>query len=290
MGWVYVVYNCIYDIVSQNLLIFLWSKAIYIYGIFQHQACVYQTKAQYDRSNMILTEMLSSPLCQDVLSKNCIKAIETFQCSMIDKETYLAFYVQKTISMSFDAMTTSPVESMNSSIKNGMGVYLNSNTRWVGRSLCIIHEFIYSKNSCMFWHIIYVLYAIRLCITDEFIERICFPVCVHSLMTLLFYYNSSNTLMKLATGSKQRITSFENAAQQQFECLYICNQNFDQRVHFNCVAVSDENWILWNFYERERDYTDISKQVPKFHDVHHVWVKTLLEQQFLKCDCLLYER
>jgi hypothetical protein len=76
--------------------------------------------------------------------------------------------------------------------------------------------------------------------------------------------------MKLATGSKQRITSFENAAQQQFECLYICNQNFDQRVHFNCVAVSDENWILWNFYERERDYTDISKQVPKFHDVHHV--------------------
>ena len=126
-------------------------------------------------------------------------------------------------------------------------------------------------------------------------------------MTLLFYYNSSNTLMKLATGSKWRITSFENAAQQQLqtsslssklsvcddivnECLYICNQNFDQRVHFNCVAVSDENWILWNFYDKERDYTDISKQVPKFHDVHHVRVKTLLEQQFLKCDCLLYER
>jgi hypothetical protein len=38
------------------------------------------------------------------------------------------------------------------------------------------------------------------------------------------------------------------------------------------------------------DYTDISNQVPKFHDVHHVWVKTFLEQQFLKCDCLLYER
>jgi hypothetical protein len=113
--------------------------------------------------------------------------------------------------------------------------------------------------------------------------------------------------MKLAIGSKRRITSFENAAQQQLqtsslssklsvrddivnECLYICNQNFDQRVHFNCVAVSDENWILWNFYDKERDFTDISKQVPKFHDVHHVQVKTLLEQQFLKCDCLLYER
>jgi hypothetical protein len=71
--------------------------------------------------------------------------------------------------------------------------------------------------------------------------------------------------MKLATGSKRRITSFENAAQRQLqisslssklsvcddivnECLYNCNQNFDRRVHFNCVAVSDENWILWNFY------------------------------------------
>ncbi len=126
-----------------------------MYGIFQHQACVYQTKAQYDRSNMILTEMLSSPLCQDVLSKDCIKGIEKLQCSMIDKETYLAFYVRKTISMSFDAMTTSPVESMNSSIKNDMSVNLNSNTGRVGRSLCIIHEFIYIMNSCMLWRIIY---------------------------------------------------------------------------------------------------------------------------------------
>ncbi len=56
------------------------------------------------------------------------------------------------------------------------------------------------------------------------------------------------------------------------------------------MAISDENWILWNFYDKELDYTDISKQVPKFHDVHHVRVKTLLEQQFLKCDCLSYER
>jgi hypothetical protein len=78
---------------------------------------------------MILTETLSSPGCQDVLSNDCIKAIKKFQSSMIKKETYLAFYVWKTISMSFDATTTSPVESMNSSIKNRMGVNSNSNTR-----------------------------------------------------------------------------------------------------------------------------------------------------------------
>ncbi len=78
---------------------------------------------------MLLTEILSSPWCQEVLNTDCIKAIENFQCTMIEKETYLAFYLRKTISMSLDAMTTSPVESMNSSIKNGMGVNSNSNTR-----------------------------------------------------------------------------------------------------------------------------------------------------------------
>ena len=88
---------------------------------------MYRTKAQYDRSNMILTEALSSPGCQDVLSNDCIKATEKNQCSMIKKETYLAFYVWKTISMSFDTITTSPVESMNSSIKNCMRVHSNSN-------------------------------------------------------------------------------------------------------------------------------------------------------------------
>jgi hypothetical protein len=113
--------------------------------------------------------------------------------------------------------------------------------------------------------------------------------------------------MKLAKGSKWRINSFENAAYGQLQtsslssklsvhddivsdCQYICNQNFDQRVHFNCVVVSDEDWMLWNLYDKEHDYTDISNQVPKFHDVRHVQVKTFSEQQFLKCDCLLYER
>ena len=33
--------------------------------------------------------------------------------------------------MSFDAMTKSPVESMNSSLKRGTGINKNSNTRYV---------------------------------------------------------------------------------------------------------------------------------------------------------------
>ncbi len=69
--------------------------------------------------------MMSTQMCKDALSEQCIKAIST----MIEKEPYLAFHTRKTITMSFDAMTTSPGESMNSSIKNGMGVHSNSQTR-----------------------------------------------------------------------------------------------------------------------------------------------------------------
>jgi hypothetical protein len=112
---------------------------------------------------------------------------------------------------------------------------------------------------------------------------------------IALFPNSSYTLMKLAKGSKRRSTSFENAAHRQLqtsslisklsvcddivsECFYICNQDFDQRVHFNCVTISDEDWIYWNLYYIEHDDTDISNQLPKFYDVHHIWVKTFSKQ------------
>ncbi len=93
--------------------------------------CVYRTKQQYDQSHGLLLEMLVSEMCIKTLSTVCINAIQQFQIVMKEKECYLAFYVHSTISMSFDAMTTSPVESMNSCLKRGMGINKNSNTRYV---------------------------------------------------------------------------------------------------------------------------------------------------------------
>jgi hypothetical protein len=113
--------------------------------------------------------------------------------------------------------------------------------------------------------------------------------------------------MKLAKGSKWRIKLLENTGHKQLqtsslssklsvcddivsECLYISNQNYDQRVHFHYVAIFDEDWMIWNFYDNQHGDINISNQVPKFHDVHHFQVKTFSEQQLLKCDCLLYKR
>ncbi len=76
--------------------------------------CVYRAKEQYDRSHELLFEMLVSDMCTKTLSPECINAIQQFQVVIKEKECYLAFYVHSKNSMSFDAMTTSPVESMNS--------------------------------------------------------------------------------------------------------------------------------------------------------------------------------
>ncbi len=75
--------------------------------------------------------MLVLEMCTKTLSPECINAIQQFQIVIKEKECYLAFYVHSKISMPFDAMTTSPVESMNSSLKRGTGINENSNTRYV---------------------------------------------------------------------------------------------------------------------------------------------------------------
>ena len=113
--------------------------------------------------------------------------------------------------------------------------------------------------------------------------------------------------MKLAKGSNRKIESFLNHSHRQLqttslssklsiandivnECLYICNQNFDHRNDFHCVAMSDDDWMLWNFDNKTIDLNVISNHIPQFLDVYHVRVTRLHDQFFLKCDCLLYHR
>jgi hypothetical protein len=87
----------------------------------------------------------------------------------------------------------------------------------------------------------------------------------------------SITLMKLAKGSKLRITKFELKATCELqtsslssilsvqddifrETLYVCNQNFDQRQYFKCVACSEHMWKVWNFYKKNQQVLKISLQ------------------------------
>jgi hypothetical protein len=131
-------------------------------------------------------------------------------------------------------------------------------------------------------------------------------LCVHQWKVI--HYHNSNTLINLAKGSKHRILAFENEANRQLqfsllssklvvrdelvqECLYMCNQNFDQQKYFHCVAQLDEICMVWNFHQKKlNEDNDIISHVPKFLNVHHVVVKTFQGTQFLRCDSYLYER
>ena len=87
-----------------------------------------ETKEEYDRSNAILADVLLEQATTDAVGADCVEAMTLFQAKLKSKEKYLAHYKRMGITMCLDAMTTSPVESMNQLTKHGpMGVDSNMN-------------------------------------------------------------------------------------------------------------------------------------------------------------------
>jgi hypothetical protein len=83
-----------------------------------HRACVFENKEQYDKAGKILTAVLQMALEKNHITREQYDAFDAFQSKLAEKERYLAYHVRKHIPMTFDAMTTSPVESVNSHMKN----------------------------------------------------------------------------------------------------------------------------------------------------------------------------
>ncbi len=85
----------------------------WLYKLFMHQACVFENKEQYNKSNQILSTVISNASRLGTVNQVLKDAIEAFQVKLLVKESYLAHWVRKQIHNSYDAMTTSPVESVN---------------------------------------------------------------------------------------------------------------------------------------------------------------------------------
>jgi hypothetical protein len=83
-----------------------------------HQACVFVNQQQYNKSIELLTHIKNKAYQQGVISVSLKEAVDAFQVKLNNKQHYLAFWVRKTIPNCYDAMTTSPVESINSHIKH----------------------------------------------------------------------------------------------------------------------------------------------------------------------------
>ena len=83
-----------------------------------HQACVFENQAQYKKATSILTSVIKEALKKCYIGKGLYEAISQFQVQLNKKQSYLAYWARKTVTMSFNAMTTSPVESINRHIKH----------------------------------------------------------------------------------------------------------------------------------------------------------------------------
>jgi hypothetical protein len=82
-----------------------------------HQACVYINQKQHNKSNELLTHITKEAHHQGIISDSLKEAFEAFHVKLNNKQLYLSNWVRRAISNSYDAMTTSPVESINSHIK-----------------------------------------------------------------------------------------------------------------------------------------------------------------------------
>jgi hypothetical protein len=115
----------------------LISTDYWLYMLFMHQACVYETKHQYLKSNETLTTVIKEAHQNDHISEIMKEGIEAFQVKMNLKQEYLAYYLWKNIHNCYNAMTTSPVKSINCHIKHRTKASTLNNT---SRSLMLITE------------------------------------------------------------------------------------------------------------------------------------------------------
>lgn len=124
------------------------GAAEWLYKIFMSQACVYESQIQYRKSNEILTNVVQRLYSDNAINQQLKEAIEKYQVKITGKQQYFAFYCRKTIPMSFDAMTTSPVESVNNHIKHNAGVCCVFIELCVFRLILII-QIVYIQIDCV---------------------------------------------------------------------------------------------------------------------------------------------
>lgn len=107
----------------------------WLYKLFMHQSCVFENQEQYRKSHLILTKVVQDAFEKGVIDQVLKDIIEAFQTKIATKEIYLAHWVRKERQNCYDAMTTSPVESINSHIKHCTKASTLNNT---SRSLIMI--------------------------------------------------------------------------------------------------------------------------------------------------------
>jgi hypothetical protein len=189
-----------------------------------------------------------------MLSSDCINAIKRFQKKMSDKQNYLAFYIRVKIPMSFDAMTTSPVESMNAHLKDTMGVSHNSDTS----NTCVkvskgASKMISSFKKDAQWQLQFTSLASQLDIKDTLIRE-----------SLYICNQNFDRRMKL-------------------HCVQTSKDEW-------IMWLFPKRLFPMRKLTKTKNDQGLELEIPNFLNVYQVRVRTFLDLTFLHCDCCYYER
>ncbi len=126
--------------IYQFVKLYLLSIGDWVYKLFTHQACVFINQKQYNKFNELLTCIIKGAHHQGIISDSLKEAFEVFQVKLNNKQLYLSNWVRRAIPNNYDAMTTSPVKSINSHIKKRICALSLNN---FSRSLMMITDGMY---------------------------------------------------------------------------------------------------------------------------------------------------
>ena len=180
-------------------------------------------------SNKIMTNVISDAFIKGLIKQPLKDAIDAFQIKLNNKQRYLAFYIRKTIHNCYDAMTTSPCESMNSHIKGTSKATTLNNTRCV---LCFLRIRVYQLLNVFSYSWLH-LYSCLICLCTE---------------------TNSRSLLLITDGTDDRISAIDDSARRELQlsiinsklpcknlfhrkCVYMLHDQFDGRKKQKCVRL-----------------------------------------------------
>ena len=243
-----------------------------------HQCNLYCTKLQYDKSNELLASWLASDTTVSALGIDLVNKVKLFQANLIGKEDKLAQYHRKEITMCADAMTTSPVESMNDLIKNKQKISSNFNLSKSVERIVVDQTFRYEKN--------------------------CDQMRMQMNRTVL---SSRSPTKHDVTSRCQHMIDFLHDKSAYLKCAHvddntwICWNFVDPEKRSTFYNSHDELGEMYEVNEEELDrhtssHDDAdndmfvsSLKVPNFLNVYELHVNSFNGNTFLKCSCCYYK-
>ena len=150
-------------------------------------------------------------------------------------------------------------------------------------------------------------------ILTQYIQIHCFQFGNHDLTKQVSgKHNASKSLIMITESTDKRSEKIFQASQREQQytviasklankihfnrnCVYMLNNMYDARCNESCARFSKDTWIVWNFVKDtqprfDNDVWQLGMMFPVYRNVYRVSLIKKNTQNFLKCDCLHYER